>query len=65
MLMKCSERVSVPKDIITKMWNSMETVFTSPKFVTTSQDSELAMLISLGKCVFSNSNYELSEPLLE
>ena len=65
MLMKCSERAPVSKDIVTKMWNSMETVFTSPKFFTACQDTELTMLISLGKYVFSNPNYQMSESLLK
>lgn len=65
MLMKCSEKVPVPKDIVMKMWNSMETVFTSLKFITACQDTELTMLINLGKYVFSHPNYEMSEPLLK
>lgn len=64
MLMKCSERVPLSKVLLTKMWNSMETLFIGPKFVSGSQDAELIMLINLGKYVFSNPSYEISKPLL-
>lgn len=64
MLMKCSERVQLPAVISTKIWNSIETLFVSSKFIAGSQDKELIMLINLGKYVFSNPGYEMPKSLL-
>ena len=64
MLMKCSERTPLSNTVFTKMWNSMETLFVSPKFISGYQDAELIMLINLGKYVFSNPSYKMSEALL-
>lgn len=59
MLMKCSERVPLSAAISTKVWNSVETLFVSPKFINGSQEMELIMLINLGKYVFGSPSYEI------
>ena len=65
MLMKCSEKLPPSVDVSTKMSNSIESWFISPKFISGSQDAELIMLLSLGKYLFSNPSYEMPKSVLK
>lgn len=64
MLMKCSEREQLSAVVLTKIWNSIENIFMSSKFISGSQDAEIFMLINLGELVFGNPSYEMPKSLL-
>lgn len=64
MFMKYSKRLPLPAVISARVWNSVETLFLSPKFISGSQDNEFVMLIKLGKYVFSNPSNEMPSSLL-
>lgn len=63
-LMKCSERERLSAVVLTKIWNSIENIFMSSKFISGSQDAEIFMLINLGELVFGNPSYEMPKSLL-
>lgn len=65
MLMKCSEKLPLSVAVSTKMWNSMESWFISPKFISGCQDAELIMLLNLGKYLFSNPSYQMPTSVLK